>query len=337
MIQLGTVPICTFFSGVLHFKELFSKIVQKGTVPNCIIFEKVLYFWDICTPVSNVYLSYMDTKLIDLKDYELSGGGKLGESYIKLDDPDILLKMYPLQYKQLGFDEYEKARKAFDIGLPCPEPGELVTTADGRIGVQFKRIKGKKSYARAISEHPERIDQYAMEFSAMCKKLHSTIPEPGLFPRAKDQYIKGIHINPYLTDEEKKGLERFVHDLPDANTAVHGDLHHGNMIFADDGQKYFIDLSDLCIGSPLFDLGIIMLQTCWVNEEMEEELYHMKKDLSTAFWKAFVKAHFGPDADIEKVEEMLKPYAILRVIVTERFLGRPVLQIRPALHAMINK
>ena len=30
-------------------------------------------------------------KTIDLKDYELSGGGKLGESYIKKDDPDILL------------------------------------------------------------------------------------------------------------------------------------------------------------------------------------------------------------------------------------------------------
>ena len=74
------------------------------------------------------------------------------------------------------------------------------------------------------------------------------------------------------------------------------------MIFTDDGQKYLIDLCDFCIGTPLFDLGIIMLQTCWVQEDMEEELYHIKKNQSTAFWKAFVKAYFGPYADIEEIE-----------------------------------
>ena len=73
--------------------------------------------------------------IIDLKDYELSGGGKLGESYIKKDDPDILLKLYSTQLEKMGLDEYERACKVRQIGLPCPEPGQVVRTTDGRLGI----------------------------------------------------------------------------------------------------------------------------------------------------------------------------------------------------------
>ena len=43
----------------------------------------------------------------------------------------------------------------------CPAPGELVRTEEGLLGIQFHRIVGKKSYARALSEHPERLEAYA--------------------------------------------------------------------------------------------------------------------------------------------------------------------------------
>ena len=46
----------------------------------------------------------MNKKIIDLKDYELSGGGKLGESYIKKDDPDILLNLYSIGIQAVRID-----------------------------------------------------------------------------------------------------------------------------------------------------------------------------------------------------------------------------------------
>jgi uncharacterized protein (TIGR02172 family) len=278
----------------------------------------------------------MIIKQIDLKDYKLSGGGKLGESYIMNSNPDILLKLYPLPLKQMGLDEYDRAWKVYKMGLPCPEPGELVSTADGRIGIQFQRIMGKKSFARAISENPEKVEQYAAEFAQTCKKLHALEPKPGLFPNAKDQYIQGISLNPYLTDQERTALERFIRDLPDANTAVHGDLHHGNVIFTESGQQYFIDLSEFCTGSPLFDIGVIMLQTLIIPEEMMQDLYHIGKELSKVFWEAFVKAYFGPNTPVEQIERMAAPYAFLRILVVEPMLGHQVQRIRPALHAMIG-
>lgn len=274
--------------------------------------------------------------IISLDDYELSGGGKLGESYICKNNPDVLLKLYANELEEVGLNEYERARKVHQIGIPSPTPGERVRTQDGRLGILYKRVLGKKSYARAISEHPEKLQQYAQEFADMCKQLHSTLPPKGLFPTAKEQYAKEMDLNPYLQPQEKEGLKRFIGNLPDADTAVHGDLHHGNVIFTPEGKKYFIDLSDFCIGSPLFDLGIVYLQTCFIPEEMVKELYHIDKPTSLAFWGEFVKAYFGADAQPDEINNMLKPFALLRILEVERLMGKPIDIIRPAVHQMIG-
>ena len=278
----------------------------------------------------------MNKKIIDLKDYELSGGGKLGESYIKKDNPDILLKLYSTDLEKMGLDEYEKACKVYNLGLPCPEPGQLVRTADNRVAIQFKRIHGKLSYARALSIHPENIEQYAAEFADICKKLHSTTPPPGLFPTFKNQSSQYIMENPFLTDEERNGILSFIDSQPDADTALHGDLHIGNVIFDEQGRKYLIDLSEFSTGSPMFDLGIIYLQSCFIPNEVEMELYHITKDVSVPFWNLFIKNYIGPDTDVEEFNKQILPYALLRILCVEKMMGYPVPPIRPAVHKLLG-
>ena len=107
----------------------------------------------------------MNETRINLADYEPSGAGALGESYISKKDPNILLKLYSREREQMGLDEYERACKVYSIGVPCPVPGELVRTEEGLLGIQFRRIVGKRSYARALSEHPERLEEYAARFA----------------------------------------------------------------------------------------------------------------------------------------------------------------------------
>ena len=274
--------------------------------------------------------------VINLKDYELSGGGKLGESYNKKDDPDILLKLYSTDLEKMGLDEYERARKVYNLGLPCPEPGQIVRTADNRVAIQFKRIHGKLSYARALSIHPEKIEQYAKEFADICKKLHSTTPPPGLFPTFKDQSRQYIMENPFLTDEERNGILHFIDSQPDADTALHGDLHIGNVIFDDKGRKYLIDLSEFSTGSHMFDLGIIYLQCCFIPNEVEMELYHITKDVSVPFWNLFIKNYIGPDVNVDEFNKQILPYALLRILCVEKMMGYPVPPIRPAVHKLLD-
>ena len=272
---------------------------------------------------------------INLSDYEPSGAGVLGESYISKKDPNILLKLYVREREQMGYDEYERACKVYRIGVPCPTPGELVRTEEGQLGIQFRRIVGKKSYARALSEHPERLEEYAVRFADECKKLHSIRPEPGLFPTAKEQHLSHIRLDTFLTDEEKAGLERYVSSLPDADTALHGDLHYGNIIFTEDGHQYFIDLGDFCTGTPLFDLAIVYRQTCCMPEAFIKENYHIDAATARAFWHIFVPHYFGSDADMAEVEKMLEPYNTLRALALEQSLGQYRPALRPALHEMI--
>ena len=273
---------------------------------------------------------------INLSDYEPSGAGALGESYISKKDPNILLKLYSSEREQMGYDEYERACKVYSIGVPCPEPGKLVRTEDGLLGIQFRRIVGKKSYARALGEHPERLEEYAARFAKECKKLHSIHLEPGLFPTAKEQCLMHIRLDKFLSDEEKAGLERYVNNLPDADTALHGDLHYGNIIFTEDGTQYFIDLGEFCTGSPLFDLTIVYRQTCLKPETFIKENYHIDAATARAFWRAFVKYYFGQEARIEEVEAMLEPYNALRSLALEQSLGKYHPDIRPELHKMIE-
>lgn len=278
----------------------------------------------------------MNETIINLADYETSGAGALGESYISKSNPDILLKLYPREREQMGLDEYERACKVYSIGVPCPAPGELVRTGEGLLGIQFRRIVGKKSYARALSEHPERLEEYAARFAEKCRRLHALRPEPGLFPTAKEQCLTHIRLDKFLSDEEKAALVRYVGGLPDADTALHGDLHYGNIIFTDDGRQYFIDLGDFCTGSPLFDLAIVYRQTCLMPEPFIKENYHIDAATARAFWRAFVPCYFGPDAVIEEVEAMLEPYNTLRSLALEQSLGEYRPAIRPALKKMMG-
>lgn len=277
----------------------------------------------------------MNIQQIKLSDYTPSGAGNLGESYISNHDPNVLLKLYSTQMTQAGIAEYERAKKVFDMGVPCPEPGSLVQTEDGRIGVQFRLIKNKKSYSRALSEHPELVEQYASEFAAACKELHSMRPAPGLFPTVKDQYTKSIIADPFLNDIEKEGLKRYIADLPDSDTALHGDLHYGNIIFTPDGKQYFIDLGDFCTGSPLFDLGIVFRQTCRMPEDFIKKIYHIDLATAHAFWRAFASAYFGQDMSLDEVEAMLEPYNMLRALVLEHVTGKPHMQYRPFIASLI--
>ncbi len=277
-----------------------------------------------------------DYPVIRLDDYELSGGGKLGESYTHRTDPDVLLKLYPPELEPIALEEYARASKVYRIGVPCPEPGRLVRAEDGRLGIVFKRIVGKKSYARALSEHPEWLKQYAADFARVCRQLHALKPGPGLFPTAKEQYKQAIARNPFLSKEELDALMRFIDGLPDADTALHGDLHHGNVIFTEDGRQYLIDLSDFCTGTPLFDLGIFMLQACWIPDDLSKELYHIDVATARAFWEAFVPEYFGPDVPLEEVEEQVRPYALLRTLVCESVIGEPLMETRQPIRAMIG-
>ena len=276
----------------------------------------------------------MEAIKISLDDYVLSGGGFNGESYDHRTDPSVMLKLYFPGKIQQPLDEMILARKVYDMGIPTPEPGEYVVTEDGRYGIRFRRIPGKKSYSRATGDDPDNVGRYASEFAGMCLQLHSTHVDTSQFENVKDRYYRLLEQNPFFTTDEKDRLGRFIADTPDEDTAIHGDLQFSNAIFIGD-KRYFIDLGDFCYGNHLFDLGMVYLCCNLSGEEFISETFHMPKNLAIRFWEHFAKAYFGEDRPLKEIDEEIRPYAGLKTLIVERDANCPMPEFRAALSSVL--
>ena len=276
----------------------------------------------------------MEALRISLNDYVLSGGGANGESYDHKTDPSVMLKLYFPGKIQQPLDEMMLARKVYDLGIPTPEPGEYVITEDGRYGIRFHRILGKKSYSRAAADEPEKVGQFAAEFAEMCRQLHQVHIDPARFENVKDRYYRLLAENPFFTTAEKDKLARFIADVPDEDTAVHGDLQFSNGIFVGD-RRYFIDLGDFCYGNHLFDVAMMYLCTVLDSEPFIRETFHMSKALAIEFWQHFAPCYFGTDRPLKDIEEEIRPYAGLKTIIVERDTCCPMPEFRAALTSIL--
>ena len=276
----------------------------------------------------------MEAIRISLDDYILSGGGANGESYDHKTDPSVMLKLYFPGKIQQPLDEMKLARKVYDLGIQTPEPGDYVVTEDGRYGIRFHRISGKKSYSRATADEPEKVMQYASEFAQMCKQLHAVHVDTSQFENVKDRYHRLLVENPFFTTAEKDRLERFIADVPDEDTAIHGDLQYSNAIFVGN-QRYFIDLGDFCWGNHLFDVAMVYLCCCLSDEAFIQETFHMPKKLAIQFWECFVPTYFGENVPLKEIEEMIRPFAGLKTLIVERDTKRPMPEFRAALKSIL--
>ncbi|MBQ6437312.1 MAG: phosphotransferase [Bacteroidales bacterium] len=272
----------------------------------------------------------MDPIKITLDDYVLSGGGANGESYDHKTDPSVMLKLYFPGKIQQPLDEMLLARKVYDMGIPTPEPGEYVVTEDGRYGIRFHRIVGKKSYSRATADEPEKVQQFAEEFAAMCLKLHATHVDTKLFENVKDRYYRLLAENPFFTKDQKDRIARFISDTPDEDTAIHGDLQYSNAIFVGE-KRYFIDLGDFCYGNHLFDVAMVYLCCNLSPEPFIQETFHMSKALAIEFWRKFAPAYFGADRPLADIEAEIRPFAGLKTLIIERDMNQPMPVFRDAL------
>ena len=256
----------------------------------------------------------LEPELIDMSDYEESGDGFCAISYNHRNGKTMIKLYNDFVDRSVSDDEIRESQAVLDMGITTPRPIRMVT--DGKhFGNEYERILNKRSFARAISQEPDKVEYYAVEFAKMCKQLHSTPCDKDIFPSAADYARKNIKENTYLTDERKKKVLDFIDRVPETETCVHGDLHIGNIIT--DGKKnYWIDLSEFSYGNPLFDLGMWYIVSNANPDDITMKLYHVNNATMANVWKLFVREYFGAISsdEIEEINKRLVPYAIMRMI-----------------------
>ena len=150
-----------------------------------------------------------DVKRINLDDYIQTGEGATALTYTSKDGK-TLAKLYNLGFEaDRAKEEFLTAQIVFEMGIPTPEPYRLVTDGE-RLGGEYELIKGKRSFARIISQEPERLEEISLEFARMTKELHADKCENDRFslpPDTRDARCPMGHLPPSL----------FRHDRPTAH------------------------------------------------------------------------------------------------------------------------
>lgn len=278
-------------------------------------------------------------EMLDMSQYRQTGEGANGSSYDSLLDPDYMVKMYNVGYPEGAVEEeVGVAAKVYGLGIASPEPGCLVTDGE-RLGIRFRRIRGKRSYARMIADEPERLEDFTREFARQCKVLHAVKCPDNLFTDVRRQSLNLLSKN-NLEPELKRRIKRFIESAPDADTALHGDMHIGNAIstlpagalLSAPHDIYFIDLGMFAHGFPLFDLGMMQNICLYSDESFRREAFHVTGEVTREVWRIFVDEYFfaedrladkliGPGQTPESVDRAIMPYQCCKLLLVGYNLG----------------
>lgn len=253
-------------------------------------------------------------KQINLNDYVRTGEGGTSLTYTHKTRPTMAKLFNLVNEAELAEKEFQTARAVFEMGIPTPEPLQLVTDGERR-GVEYELIKNKRSFTRIISQEPERLEEISLSFARMARELHDIKADTSRFTSIKERLRRFyLEKGDRVTEEYKERALAFIDKAPDADTCLHGDLHIGNVIT--DGQRdLWIDLGQFGYGEPEWDLGWMWTLCNQMDGKRSDFILHVTPETLKAHWNIFITAYLGTDdqAVIGQYTKRLMAYYAVRL------------------------
>lgn len=172
--------------------------------------------------------------------------------------------------KEIVDKEARNAKLLRGMGLRLAESYGVVSI-DGRYGIMLQAIYGPSLLDIALET--KESASLAVEMA----RIHKTFLEKTL-PGAesmKDILARNIRATAYLSNEDKRRFLDILSGLPEGDGLCHGDMHFGNILFAD-GEYTVIDYNNICRGHRLFDITrtVYLTQLTPVPDDMpDRELF----------------------------------------------------------------
>lgn len=244
-----------------------------------------------------------DYQKIDLNDYVQTGEGGTAVSYTHKNG-NALIKLYHAGFEaDRAIEDFHTAKLVFEMGIPTPEPKCLVTDGQ-RYGAEYELIKNKRSFARIISQEPERLEELTLEFARMTRDIHSTKADTTKLRSYRQMLISFYQEAKLLLPSFNELALSFLDKVPDTPLCLHGDLHIGNII-SDGKRTLWIDTGDFSYGVPELDLAMMYTMCFGIREEFCQNLFHVSSDVMHAHWNLFLPAYCGTN-DKQKLNEFVK-------------------------------
>ena len=248
---------------------------------------------------------------INLDEYRQSGEGGTAITY-KHNSRNSLAKLYKSGFEaDMAIEEFKVAQAVYDLGIPTPKPYRLVTDGE-RLGAEYEFISGKRSFARILSQEPEKMPELIEAFAKAALELHATAPDTDRIPAIREVLHSFYLSSDAVTSEYRKRALAFLDKIQEPSTCVHGDFHIGNII-TDGNHTLWIDIGQFGYGAPEWDLGWFWTITHNLGDNRADFLLHLSQETLVSFWDAFLPAYLGtsaPTALREYTRKILAYYAV---------------------------
>ena len=248
---------------------------------------------------------------IDLNEYVRTGEGGTAITYTH-KTRNTLAKLYNPGFEaDKAAAEFLTARTVFEMGVPTPEPYRLVTDGE-RFGAEYELIRNKRSFARIISEEPERLEGISLTFANAARDLHARKADTARLRSYKQVLIRFYQEKNRVPEEYKQRALDFLEKVPEADTCLHGDLQIGNIITNGD-RTLWIDVGEFSYGLPEWDLSILWSMAHNMKAERTVNIFHITPETFNKHWNIFLPAYLGttdPDALETYTKRLLPFYAV---------------------------
>jgi uncharacterized protein (TIGR02172 family) len=257
-------------------------------------------------------------KVVDITGCEEIGRGANGAVY--RIDGDNVVKVYndPNAFDEIQ-NEREVARLALVLGVPTAISYDIVRVGDG-YGSVFEMLDAK-SFAKILTEEPDKFEWCLDEFTDMLRIIHGTEVPDGKLPDIRELMNKRAGLVAGALPEDKGAkLVKLFEDIPYDNHIIHGDYHSKNLELTGD-EVLLIDMDTLSVGDPIFELGFIynaFVGFYDTDHDAVKDFQGYDYDTSLRFWKEFLPKYLGTDDEtrIREVEDRA------RIVGYTRLIGR---------------
>ena len=271
---------------VLNLKKKYDKVsVINASIEVYDIFEMTGF-----TNIVNVEKALRE---VSVEGCKIIGKGAHGIVYSTA--PDTIVKVYE---KGALLDdiknERELSKKAFVLGLPTAIALDTVKVGD-QYGTVFELLNAA-SCVNYVKESQKNLDDFCDKAVATLKKIHSTVCNDSSLPDMKKSHLKYVdNIRIYLSDQEYLKLKKFIEDIPEAKTLIHGDFHLKNQLLVGN-QLMLIDMDTLCTGNPIFEIASVCnsyYEFGEIRREAIEDFLGISLETANYLWKNISRKYYS--------------------------------------------
>lgn len=259
-----------------------------------------------------------------LREVSLEGAtmlGRGGNGEVWRLDAETVIKVYNEGTSLQKIEaENKHATAAFTTGLPCAIAFDTVRVGS-RYGIVFELLDAQ-TVGAAVNADPSRIPELGRKMGELLREMHGTHMTADVLPTIEDKM--GVWIDyleeRYLSHDDAELMRQVVAAIPKADTLLHLDFHEGNVMIQGD-ELILIDLDDICVGNPLYDLMNHYSSHVIATAQTPEVVRHtmsMEVSEALAMYNQTLKTYYNTD-DSTVIDKHMQTMQLLMLFVLMLF------------------